>query len=133
MKTYISNFLKSNCECWIVKTTRFCGHVESCLLWTYYTLILSSRSLRDGGRRWPDAGFQNYLRTYVSYKIAQFCKSHLGFLWLALFFEYVVYYTLGVKIRNLKVNFKTGGTWRRVGQWSLIMNICDFFLFDLVV
>ena len=23
---------------------------------------------------------------------------------------------LGVKIRNLKVDFKTGGTWRRVGQ-----------------
>ena len=23
---------------------------------------------------------------------------------------------VGVKIRNLKVNFKTGGTWRRVGQ-----------------
>ena len=23
--------------------------------------------------------------------------------------------TLGVKIRNLKVNFKTAGTWRRVG------------------
>ena len=25
-------------------------------------------------------------------------------------------YRLGVKIRNLKVNFKTGGTWLRVGQ-----------------
>ena len=24
--------------------------------------------------------------------------------------------TLGVKIRNLKVDFKTGGTWRWVGQ-----------------
>ena len=24
--------------------------------------------------------------------------------------------TLGVKIRNLKVDFKTGGTWRRVRQ-----------------
>ena len=24
--------------------------------------------------------------------------------------------TLGVKIRNLKVDFKTGGTWRQVGQ-----------------
>ena len=23
---------------------------------------------------------------------------------------------IGVKIRNLKVDFKTGGTWRRVGQ-----------------
>ena len=23
---------------------------------------------------------------------------------------------LGVKIRNLKVDFRTGGTWRRVGQ-----------------
>ena len=25
-------------------------------------------------------------------------------------------FKLGVKIRNLKVNFKTGGTWRHVGQ-----------------
>ena len=40
---------------------------------------------------------------------------------------------LGVKIRNLKVEFKTGGTWRRVGQQTLIMKIYDFFLFDLVV
>ena len=24
--------------------------------------------------------------------------------------------TLGVKVRNLKVNFKTGSTWHRVGQ-----------------
>ena len=28
---------------------------------------------------------------------------------------------LGVKIRKLKVYFKTGGTWRRVSQWTLIM------------
>ena len=38
-----------------------------------------------------------------------------------------MYSTLGVKIRNLKVDFKTGGTWRRVGQYTLIMNIYDFF------
>ena len=25
-------------------------------------------------------------------------------------------YELGVKIRSMKMNFKTGGTWRRVGQ-----------------
>ena len=36
--------------------------------------------------------------------------------------------TLGVKIRMLKVDFKTGGTWCRVGQWTLIMNIYDFFI-----
>ena len=34
---------------------------------------------------------------------------------------------LGVKIRKLKVDFMTGGTWRRVRQWTLIMNIYDFF------
>ena len=34
---------------------------------------------------------------------------------------------LGVKIWNLKIDFKTGGTWRRVRQWTLIMNIYDFF------
>ena len=35
---------------------------------------------------------------------------------------------LGVKIRNLKVNFMIGGTWRRVVQRSLIMNIYNFFI-----
>ena len=35
--------------------------------------------------------------------------------------------TLGVKIQNLKVDFKTWGTWRQVGQWILIMNIYDIF------
>ena len=25
-------------------------------------------------------------------------------------------FTLGVKIQNLKINFKTGGTWRRSGN-----------------
>ena len=36
--------------------------------------------------------------------------------------------TIGVNIQNLKVNFKTGGTWCWVRQWSLIMNIYDFFI-----
>ena len=35
--------------------------------------------------------------------------------------------TLGVKIRNLKVDFKAGCTWHWVGQKTLIMNIYDFF------
>ena len=26
------------------------------------------------------------------------------------------YTTLGVKVRNIKMDFNTGGTWRRVGQ-----------------
>ena len=32
------------------------------------------------------------------------------------YFYYVPTYVLGVKIRNFKVDFKTGGTWRWVGQ-----------------
>ena len=35
---------------------------------------------------------------------------------------------LGVKVRNLMIEFKTGGTWRRVGQQILIMKIYDFFI-----
>ena len=35
---------------------------------------------------------------------------------------------LGVKIQNLKVDFKTGSTWRRFGQLTLIMNIYDLFI-----
>ena len=34
---------------------------------------------------------------------------------------------LVVKIRNSKVDFKTGGTWYRVGQWTLMMKIYVFF------
>ena len=39
-------------------------------------------------------------------------------------------YSLGVKIRNLKVDFKTGGTWRRAMSTD---NEYLCFLFDLVV
>ena len=36
---------------------------------------------------------------------------------MAVFFcKFLVFSRVGVKIRNLKVDFKTGGTWRRVGQ-----------------
>ena len=31
-----------------------------------------------------------------------------------------------VKVRNMKMDFYTGGTWRRVGQWTLMMKIYDF-------
>ena len=34
---------------------------------------------------------------------------------------------LGVKVRNLKMDFNTGDTWRQVGQWTLMMKIYDFF------
>ena len=30
--------------------------------------------------------------------------------------QFLLSITLGVKIRSLKVDFKTGGTWRQVGQ-----------------
>ena len=33
------------------------------------------------------------------------------------------------EIWKLKMDFNTGGTWRRVGQWTLMMKIYDFFLF----
>ena len=38
---------------------------------------------------------------------------------------------LGVKVQNMKMDFNTGGTWRWVGQWTLMMKIYDFFFFYL--
>ena len=41
--------------------------------------------------------------------------------------------TLGVKVQNMKMDFITGGTWRRVAQWTLMMKrgtellLSDFF------
>ena len=35
--------------------------------------------------------------------------------------------TLGVKVRNMKMDFNTGGTWHRVGQWTLMIKFYDFF------
>ena len=35
---------------------------------------------------------------------------------------------VGVKVRNLKMEFNTGGTWHRVGQQTLIMKIYVFFI-----
>ena len=46
-----------------------------------------------------------------------------------MFMEMKFMYILGVKVRNMKMDFNTGGTWRRVGQWTLMMKIYDFFLF----
>ena len=41
---------------------------------------------------------------------------------------YIVYTTLGVQVRNMKMDFNTRGTWRQVGQWRLMMKINDFFI-----
>ena len=35
---------------------------------------------------------------------------------------------IGVKVRNMKKDFNTGGTWRRVGQRTLMIKIYDFFI-----
>ena len=67
--------------------------------------------LQKRSRMCPSLSFSSW---WCSCKIAQIIHG--------------IHTTLGVKIRNLKVNFKTGGTWRWVGQWSLIMNIYDFFI-----
>ena len=34
---------------------------------------------------------------------------------------------LGVKVRNMKMDFNTRDTWRGVGQWPLMMKINEFF------
>ena len=34
-----------------------------------------------------------------------------------------IHVILGVKVRNMKMHFNTGCTWRRVGQWTLMMQI----------
>ena len=34
---------------------------------------------------------------------------------------------LGVKVRNMKMDFNTEGTWHRVGQWTLMLKIIEFF------
>ena len=39
--------------------------------------------------------------------------------------------SLGVKVRNMKMDFNTGGTWRRVGQRTLMMKSYDFFFIRL--
>ena len=58
----------------------------------------------------------------ISYKIA----NEISFLHKDVtFWRYTR--TLGVKVRNMKMDFNIGGTLRRVGQWALMMKINDFF------
>ena len=45
------------------------------------------------------------------------------------FFQILELCLLGVKVRNMKMDFNTGGTWRQVGQWTLMMKTYDIFLF----
>ena len=35
--------------------------------------------------------------------------------------RYIYIFNLGVKVRNLKMDFNTGGTWRRVGQGNILL------------
>ena len=55
-----------------------------------------------------DTGSTTFLYGSLSYDMVTFLQRTYGL------FQMVR--KLGVKIRNLKVNFKTGGTWRRVRQ-----------------
>ena len=41
---------------------------------------------------------------------------------------YKILYLLGVKVRNMKMDLNIYGTWRRVGQWTLMMKMYDFFI-----
>ena len=45
--------------------------------------------------------------------------------WWKILFGLGLTYRVGVKLRNMKMDFNTGGTWRRVGQWTLMMKIYD--------
>ena len=44
----------------------------------------------------------------------------------------VRYDILGVKVRNMKMNFNTGGTWHWFGQWTLMIMIFFIWLNRLV-
>ena len=35
-------------------------------------------------------------------------------------------FSLGVKVRNMKMDFNTGGTWRRVGNEHYLMKMYEF-------
>ena len=56
----------------------------------------------------------NHVNIYWKFVISFFEKNHV---------------TTYVQIRNLKVDFKTGGTWRRAGQWALINHIYSLSVF----
>ena len=38
-----------------------------------------------------------------------------------------IIYILGVKVQNMKMDFNIYGTWRRVGQWTLMMKNGVFY------
>ena len=40
----------------------------------------------------------------------------------------IFWYIIGINVRILKIDFNTGGTWRRVKQWALIMTIYDYLI-----
>ena len=42
--------------------------------------------------------------------------------------EQVRHCIVGVKVRNMKMDFNAGGTWHRIWQWTLMMKINDFFI-----
>ena len=64
---------------------------------------------------------------YLGSEKIQLCFQNITILYV--YGDEIHVHIIGVKVRNMKMDFNTGGTWRRVGQWTLIMKIYDFFTY----
>ena len=63
---------------------------------------------------------------YLGSEKIQLCFQNITILYV--YGDEIHVHIIGVKVRNMKMDFNTGGTWRRVGQWTLMMKIYDFFI-----
>ena len=68
--------------------------------------------------------------TQKKFLIIQKKKCAIIFMLIEGKIDEIQHYAIGVKVQNMKMDINTEGTWHRVGQWTLMMKIYDFFLFS---
>ena len=95
--------------------------------WTFEALSLAS-SIEKLSLGWPPRHMQSFVKIQWLLLVLLIPPQIRGLSWIRPpTAPYLATLVLGVKVRNMKMDFNTGGTWRRVGQWTLIMKTYDFF------
>ena len=96
--------------------------------WHIFHLIFSVFHNIARRRYFPWIWFDFFARGSISSRLAN-VKCILDYRITTTFcVSIILVHRLGVKVRNMKMDFNTEGTWRQVGQWTLMMTIYDFFI-----
>ena len=114
--------------------------MQTCMYWIIGWMTSLQCFVLNDFFPWPCKKYVNTLSVLLTL-ICKVCHSNLHFspqtINILYWFVVNIYksekimhvlYIIGVKVRNMKMDFDIYGTWRWVGQWILMMKIYDFFI-----